>query len=311
MAAAEALLAQVQHDPQMETDRRQKLLSQAEGHLADLNGQGRYSRLAAALSNQVALGLGKHVAWDKIDEAFEAIVGENYTGTVSRFLNKRYYGESIVNSALSHRASVSWSKGPVSGGQEQLRAQFPVPASAGGFGRTGRSTAAEEVDVDSPETEPSQGTQADIAELLLADFTSVDLLRGFGQLYLARAESLIPGYDFMSDQLKIPTSKAGLITSYAQHAYDCFDACRVLEEATSGESSVVKFLRGRAITVGAAAAQNPDPFSRAAPDLNKSMLEPGNSLLHSAFLASVGQFHRVCHQYMRQSSYLMKKFGLS
>ena len=310
--AAEALLAQVQHHPHLEIDRRQNLLRRAQDHLTGLIGHGgRYSQLTVVLSNQIALELGKHVEWDRIDEAFELIVGENYTGTVGRFLNKRYYGEKMVDLALSAHASISVGKKPVSAAQQRLREQFGFLSPTAMVRPTETEGSCKQGDSGNSLPTRDRGRPADIAELLLADFTSVDLLRSFGQLYLARAESMIRDYNATKEDLYIPESKAKLVTSYAQRAYDCFDACRVLQEARDGESSVIKFLRGRAITMGAAASRNPDPFSRSQPERNKTMVVMADGLLRSAYLASVGHFRQVCHWYIRQNNDLMEKFGLN
>ena len=310
--AAEALLAQVQHEPHMEADRRRKLLQRAQEHLTGLIGYGgRYSQLTVVLSNQVALELGNYVDWGRIDEAFESIVGENYTGTIGHFLNKRYYGERMVEPALSGHASISLSKKPVSAAQQRLREQFGFLSPITAASPEGAEGVPDQGDDSVPLPEPDRIRPTDIAELLLADFTSVDLLRSFGQLYLARAESMIRNYDATNEGLDIPESKAKQITWHAQRAYDCFDACRVLEEARDGESSVTKFLRGRAITMGSAASRDPDPFSRSGAEQNKTMVETANGLLHSAYLASVGRFHQVCYWYLRQNSGQIKKFGLN
>jgi len=307
--AAEALLAQVLHQ-YVEPDRRQKLLQSAQGHLTGLIGHGRYSQLTAVLSNQVALELGKNVEWDRIDEAFESIVGENYTGTVGRFLNQRYYGERMVEPGLSAHASISLSKKPVSAAQQQLREQFGIRLPVTAAQSPGTEGGREQAGGNGSSSEPDQSRPMDIAELLLSDFTSVDLLRSFGQLYLARAESMTRNYNATNESFDIPEARAKIVTRYAQRAYDCFDACRILEEARDGESSVTKFLRGRAITMGSAASKNPDPFSRSDREQNKTMVEMANGLLHAAYLASVGNFHQVCYWYMRQNNRLVKQFGL-
>ncbi len=296
--AAEALLAQVQHNPDLEQDRRLLLFRRAKAHLTGMVGRGRSAQLAVILSTQVSVGLGERVDWHLIDDAFNAIVGENYTGTVGRFLHERHYGAKPDSARLGMFAAAD---------HQRLREQFGLslpPAPALTEVQGGQESKADSV------PHPGKSAAANIAELLLADFTSVDLLRSFGQLYLSRAESITPGQS-VYDLREFSPAQAKLVVNYARHAYDCFDACRIVQEAADGESSVVKFLRGRAIMLGSAASSDPDPFDRIDPEGNKTMIQLANGLIHSAYNASVGEFHKVCHRYQRESSALLARFGLA
>jgi hypothetical protein len=96
---------------------------------------------------------------------------------------------------------------------------------------------------------------------------------------------------------------------FARRAYDCFDACRVLQEALRNESIVMKFLRGSAITLAARCARSPDPFPWSSRG-GRTLLEEGNRLLLAARGASVGRFNKVCAMALFQNRKLQEELGL-
>lgn len=116
-----------------------------------------------------------------------------------------------------------------------------------------------------------------LADLVLADFTSAEVLRGLGSLYLRRAE-LGATPDPVADCRK---------------AYDAFLACRVLEMAWAGsgkESATTSYQRGRAIIAAAKATGRVIPFEA---DLEgkRSLVHLASALFSRAVSLTVGLFH--------------------
>ncbi|MFD4956193.1 caspase domain-containing protein [Streptomyces sp. NPDC058451] len=328
LSSAEALLAQVQHDPPADEAERRNLLEQAKRHLDAIAGHSQYADRLAVLRERVRQQLGEDVDWEHIDTAFETIVGGDYAGTVGRYLDRRHHGGAWRPVDIREQIRLTPSGGESSPKQEELLALFAkygVAEQDGGWQTGARERDSRTADgraaaLDRGDTSP-QVVPANVAELLLTDFTSIELLQGMGQLYMSRAQSImddmVQAESLMGDALLEGSAGESLASPgwredavlFARQAYDCFDACRVLQEALRNESIVMKFLRGQAITLAARCARSPDPF----PWSNRggrTLLEEGNRLLLAARGASVGRFNKVCATALFQNRKLEEELGL-
>ena len=297
LSAAEALLAQVEHN-QPNPEERHNLLGRAQQHLTALVGHNRDSDQAAVVRERVSLQLGETVDWEHIDSTFATIVGGDYAGAIGRFLDRRHHGATWSLTDISVKVRITTSKRTRSPEQQKLLAMFEeAGTSLGAAVQRGavKNAGGRGVDARPSSSGDSPGApQENVAELLLIDFTSVELLQGLGQLYLSRARNLMSDHIAPDEGPQAAASRALQATAYAEQAYDCFDACRVLQVARGNESIVVKFLRGQAITLAADWARNPEPFSWSGKGNTRTLLSLGNGLLFAARSASVGQFNQVC-----------------
>lgn len=116
-----------------------------------------------------------------------------------------------------------------------------------------------------------------LADLVVAHFTSAEVLRDLGWLYLRRVE-LGVSTDFTLDCRK---------------AYAAFQACRILEMAWSGsrkESATTSYQRGKAILTAAKATGELTPF-QAHLEGKRNLLHLAETLFSRAVSLTVGLFH--------------------
>ncbi|OEV10253.1 hypothetical protein AN218_18470 [Streptomyces nanshensis] len=119
-----------------------------------------------------------------------------------------------------------------------------------------------------------------LQDLLEEHFTEREVLVPLGQLYLRRAV------------LGVAEDRDAALTS-AWRAYNCFDGCRVMEEAVSGHERVTTaFLRAQTITWAAELTSSADPFP-ADSGRHRNLLRLAGSRLQSARDRSVGLFHEL------------------
>ncbi|WP_327270266.1 caspase family protein [Streptomyces sp. NBC_01218] len=312
LSAAEAMLAEAAHAPNQRSTQVQDRLAAAHQHLGSVVGRDSRFSLAAILDAQVALRLNQPVRWDPLDEAFESVVGGDYAGTVGRFLDRRHYGEGRNPSRLSNSARITV-KGGLSGGNPLSglfagylgdEAEGPVtPGSATDTGSPAPDTPADQ--------DMGQYTSEFIGELLLTDFTSVQLLDGLGKLYLDRARDVVERWEEGEGRLLDPDSDtARTAAEHARRAYDCFDACRLLQSAHGNESIVVKFERGRAVTLGARYVRSANPFPRTLMHGRGDQIVQAANLLLTARRHSVGGFNRVCSRAVSDNYGVQTLLGL-
>jgi hypothetical protein len=280
LSAAESRLSQYLHTRPPNPLEARRLLISANKQIEGLSVRDAYQNEAAVLRERIALEMGKQVDWTPIHAAFDAIVGDNYAGTVGKFLDRRRHGEAVDQPRLVSQIRITKrgkSKKDPAGSLSQLFSayvgQSPAPAAGGDF----------------PHSVSSPKSAETVADLLLVDFTSVDLLEGIGQLYLRSAELAA------TEDLELADGQAA---GYAQRAYDCFDACRILQDIGHGETIVTKFLRGRSITTAAQWRWTANPFRWTLQSGRKSQLAEAESLLFAAQSASVGRFNRVCTHHL-------------
>ncbi|MBZ4018495.1 caspase family protein [Streptomyces purpurogeneiscleroticus] len=327
LSAAEALLADLEYATRAHRHDWHDRLLAAQDHLDAVFSPNVRGGLAMVLRERVALRLGRPVRWDPVDEAFEAVVGGDYAGTVGRFLDRRRYGRDRDSDRLGARVRITVKDGAVSSEQQRLSELF------GGHGdlveRTapagGRQSAAVPRQNSGQEGRPPSGAAAALVggedlgqfasellgELLLTEFTSVKLLSGLGKLYLHRADDLIAGHQEAHGSEPEPGSDtAREAAGHARRAYDCFDACRVLQEAHGNESIVTKFERGRAITLAAKYLHDPDPISRPLPHERDAQLRQAFWLLNAAREHSVGGFNKVCSWAASENNEVQNRLGL-
>lgn len=116
-----------------------------------------------------------------------------------------------------------------------------------------------------------------LADLVVAEFTSSEVLRHLGWLYLRRVDlgkSLDPAMD-------------------CRKAYAAFQACRILEMAWLGsrkESATTSYQRGRAILTAAKATGELTPF-QAPLEGKQTLLHLAETLFNRAVSLTVGLFH--------------------
>ncbi|WP_030251425.1 caspase family protein [Streptomyces violens] len=328
LSAAEALLADLEYATRAHRGDWHDRLLAAQDHLDAVFSPNPRGGLAMVLRERVAIRLGRPVRWDPVDEAFEAVVGGDYAGTVGRFLDRRRYGRDRDSDRLGARVRITVKDGAGSSEQQRLSELFgdhgglvARAAPAGGRqgaavprqhnGQEGRppSGAAEAALVGGED--PGQFASELLGELLLTEFTSVKLLSGLGKLYLHRADDLIAGHQAAHGSEPEPGSEtAREAAGHARRAYDCFDACRVLQEAHGNESIVTKFERGRAITLAAKYLHDPDPISRPLPHERDAQLRQAFWLLNAAREHSVGGFNKVCSWAASENNEVQKRLGL-
>ncbi|WP_030206187.1 caspase family protein [Streptomyces sp. NRRL S-87] len=315
LSAAEAVLAEVAYAPNLRSAQSQERLAAAQQHLSSVMGRdGRFS-LAAVLAARVALRLNQPVRWEPIDEAFESVVGGDYAGTVGRFLDRRHYGEERSPSRLSDLARITV-KGGDSGGNP-LSSLFTDYLGDQEEAPTAPESAEAATDADSPapaapaDQDMGQYTSEFVGELLLTDFTSVQLLDGLGKLYLDRARDVVEQWELAEGRPLDPTSEtARTAAEHARRAYDCFDACRLLQEAHGNESIVIKFERGRAVTLAAHYVHDANPFPRTLMRGRRDQIFLAAALLLTARKHSVGGFNRVCSRAVSDNYAVQTRLGL-
>ncbi|WP_225845948.1 caspase family protein [Streptomyces sp. HPF1205] len=314
LSAAEAMLAEVAYAPNRRSAQAQERLAAAHQHLSFIMGRDSRFGLAAVLDARVALRLNQPVRWKPIDEAFESVVGGDYAGTVGRFLDRRHYGEERSPSRLSDLARITV-KGGGSGGNP-LSSLFTDYLSDEEEAPAGPKPAEMATDADSPAATPAdqdmgQYTSEFVGELLLTDFTSVQLLDGLGKLYLDRARDVVERWEQGEGGPLDPASDtARTAAEHARRAYDCFDACRLLQEARGNESIVIKFERGRAVTLAARYVHNANPFPRTLMRGRSDQILQAANLLLTARGHSVGGFNRVCSRAVSDNYDVQTRLGL-
>lgn len=332
LSAAEALLADLEYAPVAHRRDGQDRLLAAQDHLDAVFSPNVRGGLAMVLRERVAIRLGRPVRWDPVDEAFEAVVGGDYAGTVGRFLDRRRYGRYRDSDRLGARVRITVKDGAGSSEQNRLSELF------GDLGdlieRTGPAGDRQKAGVPrqnggqesrSPSGAAASGAAAALVggedlgqfasellgELLLTEFTSVKLLSGLGKLYLHRADDLIAGHqETHGSEPEAGSATALEAAGHARRAYDCFDACRVLQEAHGNESIVTKFERGRAITLAAKYLHDPNPISRPLPHERDAQLRQAFWLLNAAREHSVGGFNKVCSWAASENNEVQKRLGL-
>lgn len=115
-----------------------------------------------------------------------------------------------------------------------------------------------------------------IADLVVTHFTSSEVLRDLGSLYLRRVD----------------LGRSPDPTLDCRKAYAAYEACRILETAwrSDRETSVTSYLRGRAILTAARTTGELTPF-RAPLEGKRHLLHLAEALISRAVSLSVGQFH--------------------
>ncbi|TXS36665.1 serine protease family protein [Streptomyces sp. OR43] len=145
---------------------------------------------------------------------------------------------------------------------------------------------------DDPETPP-------LSELLYENFTELELIEGLGQLYLRQAELLSVSKDVDGSPVSMDI--------VALRAYDCFDACRMLQEAFfEGEHGVNRFHRAEAVYQAAQLAATVNPFPWL-PEHKPSWLKLAVDLYQSATGRSVGGFHELCVRRLKAADRLLRQ----
>jgi tetratricopeptide (TPR) repeat protein len=314
LSAAEAMLAEVTYASNRHSTRAQDRLARAQQHLNSVMGRDSRFNLAAVLAARVALQLNQPVRWEPIDEAFESVVGGGYAGTVGRYLDRRHYGEERSPSRLGDLARFTVKGGaPVDDALSGLFSGYLGHEGAQAVPRPTRAA----TDPDSPApgaaTDQDAGQYASefVGELLLTDFTSVQLLDGLGKLYLDRARSVVEHWEQAEGRLLEPGSAtARTAAEHARRAYDCFDACRLLQEAHGNESIVIKFERGRAVTLAAGYVHKANPFPRTLMRGRRDQILQAADLLLTARGHSVGGFNRVCSRTVGDNYAVQTQLGL-
>ncbi|MFI1707580.1 hypothetical protein [Streptomyces griseoruber] len=317
LSAAEAMLADVEYaNPDHRSDWHARLIG-AKDHLNAVLSRSSRVGLAAVLHERVAIRLGEPVNWEPIDAAFETIVGGDYAGAVGRFLDTRHYGQDRSRDRVGDRVRITTKGGDEPPEQNRLkellggfpsdhtdREGAPGTLSGGTHGPFPKTNAAETFEGD-------EGTSELLGELLLTDFTSEQLLGGLGKLYLDRAVDLIASHATLHGCEPPPDSKTAMdAAGHARRAYDCFDACRVLQEAHGAESIVTKFERGRAVTLAAKFLNAPDPFPRSLLQGRGPQIRQAFYLLHTAREHSVSGFNSVCSRAAGENNAVQERLGL-
>ncbi|MFB6961158.1 caspase domain-containing protein [Streptomyces sp. NPDC056309] len=317
LSAAEAMLADVEYvTPDHRPDWHARLIS-ARDHLNAVLSRSSRVGLAVVLRERVAIRLGEPVNWEPIDAAFETIVGGDYAGTVGRFLDRRHYGQGRSRDRVGDRVRITTKGGDEPPEQNQLqellgdfiedhadRKGAPGTTSGGPHDPLPRPNAADTLERD-------EDTSELLGELLLTDFTSVQLLGGLGKLYLDRAVDLIARHETLHGRDPAPDSKTAMdAAGHARRAYHCFDACRVLQEAHGTESIVTKFERGRAITLAAKFLHSPDPFPQSLLQGRGPQIRQAFYLLHTAREHSVSRFNSVCSRAAGENNAVQERLGV-
>lgn len=117
-----------------------------------------------------------------------------------------------------------------------------------------------------------------MADVVKANFTSVDVLRDFGTLLLRHAE--------LDANIKTAVEDA-------ERAYFVFIACRMFEKSfLYCELPITRFKRARAILVAARKAGSVNPFPKIALEDKGNGLELAESLFSGVVSRTVGMFHQ-------------------
>ncbi|MDX2622696.1 caspase family protein [Streptomyces sp. WI03-5b] len=321
LSAAEAMLADVEYEvPDRRPDWHARLFG-ARDHLNAILSRSSRIGLAVVLRERVAIRLGEPVNWEPIDAAFETVVGGNYAGTVGRFLDRRHYGEGSSPDRVGDRVRITTKGGaepPEQSGLRELLDEF-FDGHADHKGTSGATS--DSARDNSPrlsardnfasKEDLGQYTSELLGELLLTDFTSAELLGGFGKLYLDRAVDLITRHHTMHGSDPAPDSSTAMdAAGHVRRAYVCFDACRVLQEAHGAESIVTKFERGRAITLAAKFVSSQDPFPQSLLEGRGPQIRQAFFLLHAAREHSVSRFNAVCSIAARENNEVQRCLGL-
>ena len=323
LSAAEAMLAELENStPDLRSDWYDQL-ERAQEHLDVVLGPDSQIGLALVLRARIAIRLNQPVNWEPIDTAFEAIVGRDYAGTVGRFLDRRHRTKGSAPDGLGEMERVLQSREADSSTykpfQRFFEEHYEDPVSDqddGGISRSGDSGPSPnlgETYTGERGEEAGQFTADLLGEMLLTDFTSKKLLHGFGRLYLDRASALIEEHLKAHGEEPAADSETALTAAkYARQAYDCFDACRILQEAHGNESIVTKFQRGRAITLAARYVRDPDPFPHALPEeRNRArQIHQAFHLIAAAREHSVGGFNKVCSVWASTNNETQTLLGL-
>ncbi|MFC7220071.1 hypothetical protein ACFQLX_18150 [Streptomyces polyrhachis] len=316
LSAAEAMLAEVEYTSADRRPNWHERLMGARELLGSIDSRDSRVGLAAVLRARVAIRLREPVHWEPIDAAFESVVGGDYAGTVGRFLDRRHYGGERTPSRLGDLARITVKRGR--GGRDGQDAE-----AAGGLFRTyladEEAAGGDEPPAAVPapaaataaDQEPGQFTSEFLGELLLADFTSVQLLNGLGKLYLDRARHLVTRHEEVEGSAPGPASPTALeAAEFTRRAYDCLDACRMLQEAHGNESIVIKFERGRAVTLAAGYLHRADPFPPQLMRGRRPQIQQAVTLLLTARRHSVGGFNAVCSYAVSQNNDVQTRLGL-
>ncbi|QUQ68316.1 caspase family protein [Kutzneria sp. CA-103260] len=317
LSGAEAMLADVEYaDPDVRPEWRSRLLVAKDQLNTVLSGDHRLW-LALVLSGRIALRLGEPLNWEPIDNAFKTIIGGDYTGTVGRFLDRRWYGAvSSIDTIGDRIRPKAGDKLPERRRRNELLdlldadvVNGSAPATLGAGSVTSAQLGA--ADTYAREEDLEQLAPDLLGELVVVDFTSVPLLGGLGKLYLDRATDLIKRHEGSCGGDPEPdSSTAEEAADYARRAYDCFDACRILQEAHGAESIVTKFERGRAITFAAKLLHSADPFPWSVLQGRGAQIKHAVNLLLVAREHSVGKFNSVCSRAVAENNYVQARLGL-
>lgn len=131
-----------------------------------------------------------------------------------------------------------------------------------------------------------------LAEVVQAEFTSVDVMRGFGILFLRRAEKTI--------------DKSEAVTN-AKRAYYIFCACRILENATLlHELPSTCYRRALSILVAAGKGKSCNPFPVDLGDKPNGLAYAG-SLFSSVVSRTVGLFNKEARKRVSEVALLRKE----
>ncbi|MEU4117818.1 hypothetical protein AB0F71_25400 [Kitasatospora sp. NPDC028055] len=316
LSAAEAMLADVEYaTPDHRPDWHARLIG-ARDHLDAVLSRNSDVGMAVVLRERVALRLGEPVNWEPIDAAFETVVGGDYAGTVGRFLDRRHYGQDRSRDRVGDRVRIT-----TKGGDEQWE-QSQLKELLGEFigdhaDHKGTPTASSGTHDPLPQSNTLDTFERDedmselLGELLLTDFTSAQLMGGLGKLYLDRAVDLAARHETLNGSEPAPDSETAIdAAGYARRAYDCFDACRVLQEAHGAESIVTKFERGRAITLAAKLLHSPDPFPRSLLQGRGPQIRQAVGLLLAAREHSVSGFNLVCSRAVGENNAVQERLRM-
>lgn len=320
LSAAEAMLADVEYaTTEGRPDGHLRLIG-ARDHLDALLTRSSRVGLVLVLRERVAIRLGEQVNWAPIDAAFKAIVDDNYAGTVVRFLGRRRYGQELTSNRVGDRVRITSRNGAESPDHQNGLQQLLDELADGGSKEASGTHPAGTRDITPGigagdafvgEGDLGQFTSELLGELLLTDFTSVELMGGLGKLYMDRALDLITRHHAINGSDPAPDSETARdAASHARRAYDCFDACRVLQEAHGNESIVTKFQRGRAITLAAKVLHRQDPFPQSLLRGRGPQIRQGFFLLHAAREHSVSSFNAVCSIVARENNEVQGSLGL-
>ena len=217
--------------------------------------EGPLTEQAALLHARLALESDGSVDWESIETVGSQILEGGYAHGVSSWLNARSLGaEESFPTSLSTRINIRPDGQTPSWLQDHLRNEEKQ-------NQTVAAIASQD------ELDPA----SILGDSLGENFTELTLLRGLGSLYLRRAE-------LESD------------VAHARTAFDLFDGCRVVQEATRiGSMTVVsKFLIARCILLAAEISGTVDPFDRS--PAGRPWLDVAVTYFNDCKINSVGAF---------------------